>query len=176
MKTTYIVMALGAGVGACLFALMPAGAATSANSETAKGSPETGSAYVKPEIKHEQYGSVNIVVPLTTDDKAIQNMKLGNLQNTLNALQEWGGAAHSTVVVYAKGLSLLKAPDEATRSKIDALKRRGVRFDVCNNSLREQGVDYHTLYEVRDQDIVPSGFAEVAYLQAKKHYVVDPAN
>ena len=51
-----------------------------------------------------------------------------------------------------------------------------MQFDVCDNTLREQGIDFHQLYHVLDRDIVPSGFAEVAYLQSKMHYVVDPIN
>lgn len=168
MKSSYVLFALGAGAAA-MAALPQAGLAINATGD-ASGN------YVQPTMHHEPYGEVNIVVPLTTDDKAVQGMKLRNLENTLNVLQQWGGTAHSAVVLYAKGVSLLKAPDQATRDKIDALEKRGVRFEVCNNTLREQNLDFHSLYKVREENIVPSGFAEVAYLQAKKHYVVDPAN
>ena len=132
--------------------------------------------YVKPNMKHEPYGELKIVVPITTDDKAIQGMKLRNLSNSLMAAKDWKGDIDATIVLYAKGLSLLKNPDEATRTMLDELAHKGVRVEVCNNSLQEQGVDFHSLYHVADKDVVPSGFAEVAYLQAKKHYVVDPVN
>ena len=134
------------------------------------------SGYVKPNIKHESYGELKIVVPITTDDKAIQGMKLRNLSNSLMAVKDWKGEIEATVVLYAKGLSLLKNPDEPTKTLLDELARKGVRVAVCNNSLQEQGIDFHNLYHVTDKDVVPSGFAEVAYLQAKKHYVVDPVN
>ncbi len=134
------------------------------------------SAYVKPNIKHEPYGRLKIVVPLTSDNKGIQGMKLRNIANTIKAAEEWKGKMDITVVLYAKGVTLLKNPDEKTKAQLDELARKGVRFDVCNNSLLEQGIDFHTLYHVTDEDIVPSGFAEVAFLQARKHYVVDPVN
>ena len=134
------------------------------------------SGYVKPNIKHESYGDLKIVVPITTDDKAIQGMKLRNLSNSLMAAKDWKGEIEATVVLYAKGLSLLKNPDETTRTLLDELAHKGVRVAVCNNSLQEQGIDFHSLYHVADKDVVPSGFAEVAYLQAKKQYVVDPVN
>ena len=134
------------------------------------------SEYVKPNIKHESYGELKIVVPITTDDKAIQGMKLRNLSNGLMAAKDWKGEIEATVVLYAKGLSLLKNPDEPTKTLLDELAHKGVRVEVCNNSLKEQGIDFHSLYHVADKDVVPSGFAEVAYLQAKKHYVVDPVN
>ena len=132
--------------------------------------------YVQPKMTHDKYGVVKIVVPMTTDDKAVQGMKLHNIANTLESAAKWGGQIHSTVVLYGKGVSLLKDPDPEMRKKIDALKAHGVQFDVCDNTLREQGIDFHQLYHVTDRDIVPSGFAEVAYLQSKKGYVVDPVN
>ena len=132
--------------------------------------------YVQPKISHEQYGTLNIVVPMTTDDKAIHGMKLRNLENGLNSAKKWGGHLHATVVLYSKGVSLLQNPDAETMKKIDALKAKGVRFVVCDNTLSEQGIDFHQLYQVVDRDIVPSGFAEVAYLQSKKNYAVDPIN
>ena len=132
--------------------------------------------YVKPDFKHESYGTVKIVVPVTTDDKGMQGMKLRNIANSLKAAEQWKGKFEFTVVLYAKGLTLLKNPDEKMQKMLDELESKGVHIVVCNNSLVEQGIDFHNLYHVTDKDIVPSGFAEVAYLQAKKHYVVDPVN
>ena len=137
---------------------------------------ETRSEYVKPNVKHDSFGKLNIVVPLTSDDKGIQGMKLRNITNGLKAADAWKGKMNVAVVLYAKGVTLLKNPDEQIQQKIDELKGMGVQFKVCDNTLREQGIDFHNLYHVTEADIVPSGFAEVAYLQARKHYVVDPVN
>jgi intracellular sulfur oxidation DsrE/DsrF family protein len=137
---------------------------------------EAKSEYVKPNIQHSAYGTLKVVVPVTTDDKGIQGMKMRNITNGLKAIDEWKGKFEVTVVLYAKGLSMLKNPDEKTQKQIDMLRSKGVHFVVCNNSLAEQGVDFHKLYKVTDADVVPSGFAEVVYLQAKKHFVVDPMN
>lgn len=143
---------------------------------TAYAAADAKEGYVQPKISHEQYGTLNIVVPMTTDDKAIHGMKLRNLENSLNSAKKWGGHLHSTVVLYAKGVSLLQNPDAETIKKIDALKAKGVRFVVCDNTLSEQGINFRQLYQVVESDIVPSGFAEVAYLQSKKNYAVDPIN
>jgi intracellular sulfur oxidation DsrE/DsrF family protein len=134
------------------------------------------SEYVKPNVKHGSYGQLNIVVALTSDDKGMQGMKLRNIANGLKAVESWKGKMNVTVVLYAKGITLLKSPDEQTQKKLDELKHQGVQIKVCDNTLREQGIDFHNLYHVTDADIVPSGFAEVAYLQAKKHFVIDPVN
>ena len=153
------------------FAALPSFAA-----DAAPAAAEAASNYVKPNIKHESYGVLKVVVPITTDDKGVQGMKMRNITNGLKAVDEWKGKFEVTVVLYAKGLTLLKNPDEKVQKQIDMLRSKGVHFVVCNNSLAEQGIDFHTLYNVTDADIVPSGFAEVAYLQAKKHFVVDPMN
>lgn len=137
---------------------------------------EAKSNYVKPNMKHESYGILKVVVPLTSDDKGLQGMKLRNIANGLKAVDALKGKFEVTVVLYAKGLTLLKNPDEKTQKQLDDLAKQGVQFKVCNNSLAEQGIDFHSLYHVTDADIVPSGFAEVAYLQAKKHFVIDTVN
>ncbi len=130
------------------------------------------SAYVKPHIVHGQYGDMNVVVPLTNE--AVLPMKLRNIANSLKVMDTWGGKLNVKVVMYAKGLAWLKTPTDEQKTQLDNLRSHGVQFMVCNNSLVELGIDYHTLYGVKESDIVPSGFAEVAFLQARKHYVVDP--
>lgn len=161
---------------AVISSIFLAGVVYAANDEKAQAPAAKLGSYVEPKMSHEQYGAMKIVVPITTDDKAIQGMKLRNLENSLDSAAKWGGQMQNTVVIYSKGMTLLKNPEPETQKKIDALKARGVQFVVCDNSLREQGIDFHQLYHVTDRDIVPSGFAEVAYLQTKKNYVVDPIN
>lgn len=132
--------------------------------------------YVVPKFTHEPYGDVHIVVPLTTDDHKIHAMKLRNMTNAIAAAAKWQGSADIKLVLFARGISLLRDPDENVKASIDFLRSHGVQILVCNNSLAENNLDFHTLYNVVEADIVPSGFLEVAYLQARKHYSVDPAN
>ncbi len=174
MKSKSTVSMLSA-LQAAILAVGIAPAAFSAEQAPAAAEPAP-SAYVKPKFSHAPYGDLKVVVPLTSNDQGIQGMKLRNIANALKAADEWKGRLTVKVVLYAKGLTLLKNPEEATKKQLDALRARGVQFEVCNNSLAEQGIDFHTLYGVTDADIVPSGFAEVAYLQAKQRYVVDPVN
>jgi hypothetical protein len=153
-----------------------AGLAHAEDATAASTLSEVQSAYAQPNIQHGPYGEVRIVVPLTTDDVNIQKMKLRNVTNSLKAGDAWNGKFTVSFVIYAKGVSLLRNPDESTQRQIDALKEKGVKFQICDNTLKEQGLDFHMLYHVVDADIVPSGFAEVAYLQANEHYVVVPGN
>jgi uncharacterized protein len=166
LATALALFAVAVNAPAVLCAAEPAAGADTAAS----------SAYVKPDITHEPYGAVNLVVPLTTDDKGIQVQKLRNITNGLNAADAWHGKFTVKLVLYAKGLTLLKDPDEATRKQLDMLRSRGLQIVICNNSMAEQGIDFHTLYHVTEADIVPSGFAEVAFLQVRHHYAVDPVN
>ncbi len=159
-----------------LAAGMAATAAHTALAADDAATAEARSEYVKPNMTHEAYGKLDIVVPLTTDDKGVQGKKLRNIANSLKAAEVWKGEMKVAVVIYAKGITLLKSPDEKVRKELDALRGKGVRFLVCDNTLSEQGLDFHKLYNVTDADIVPSGFAEVAFLQARKHFVLDSSN
>jgi hypothetical protein len=138
--------------------------------------PAAPSAYVAPHMTHRSYGNLRVVVPLTSPDKMVQAMKLRNLSNSIQAVEKWGGSLDVRVIIYAKGISLLVNPDDSVRAQLDYLRAHHVKFEICNNSILEQGVDFHTLYGVVDDDIVPSGFAEVAYLQTHMGFVIDPMN
>ena len=61
-------------------------------------------------------------------------------------------------------------------SKIDNLKDQGVAFQVCANTVKGRKVDvYGDLHDVDEkQDIVPSGVAELAHLQAKGYTYIKP--
>lgn len=66
------------------------------------------------------------------------------------------------------------ATDDMT-AKISGLKNQGVNFNVCANTLNGRKVDYIAdLYDVDEGDIVPSGVAEVAKLQAMGYSYIKP--
>ena len=132
--------------------------------------------YIQPTLAHEDIGTVKIVVALTSDYPEVAGMKLRNIKNALDDAQQLHGNLQVKVVLYAKGVALLANPLAKTRKTIDTLRSHGVQFVVCNNSLKEQDIDFHRLYGVTEKDIVPSGFLEVAWLQQHKGYVSDSAN
>jgi len=88
-----------------------------------------------------------------------------NIHNSVEAV----GKDHIQVRVvnHGPGLDLFITantdPDMAAR--IDALKAQGVEFLICANTLKERKIDWHTLYGVKESDIVPSGVAELVRLQ-----------
>ena len=55
------------------------------------------------------------------------------------------------------------------------MKDQDVKFQVCNNTLRGKKIDYETdLFDVNENDIVPSGVAELARLQQKGYTYIKP--
>jgi intracellular sulfur oxidation DsrE/DsrF family protein len=99
------------------------------------------------------------------DGPAYFKRLLGSLRNHVEAL----GKDHVAirVVDHGDGVTLFKLAqtDKALAERIDALKADGVRFLICANTLKEREIDWRTLYGVAEQDIVPSGVAEIARLQ-----------
>ena len=60
-------------------------------------------------------------------------------------------------------------------ARIDSLKNQGIEFNVCANTVRGRKVDIENdLYNVDKDDIVPSGVAEVARLQAMGYAYIKP--
>jgi uncharacterized protein len=99
------------------------------------------------------------------DEAAYFKRLLANLRNHVEAV----GKAHVEirVVSLGDGIGLFQsaANDKELAGRVDALKGMGVRFLVCANTLRERKIDRTTLYGVGEDDLVPSGVAELARLQ-----------
>ena len=97
-------------------------------------------------------------------DKAYKGA-MRNIQNHINAV----GAKNLEVrvVLHGNGVGLLqsaKGPGDV-QTAVANLKAQDVAFNVCANTLRGRNIPQDSLYEVFDEDIVPSGVAELAHLQ-----------
>ncbi|MCC2097260.1 MAG: DsrE family protein [Hyphomicrobiales bacterium] len=89
------------------------------------------------------------------------------MNNHLRAVGE--GYLDLRLVLQGKGIEILQdaLKDEKLAAGIDALRKKGVRFLVCYNTLAGHGIDYRKdLYGVKKEDVVWAGVAEVARLQA----------
>jgi intracellular sulfur oxidation DsrE/DsrF family protein len=132
------------------------------------------------------YGKQKVVYHINYDNPKQQAGALRNIQNHINAV----GAENLElkVVLHGKGLSLLLEPDalkntklkfgnadDEMQAKISGLKDQGVAFNVCANTLKGKKINYETdLYDVEKADIVPSGVAELAKLQAEGYTYIKP--
>ncbi|NOR43716.1 MAG: hypothetical protein GQ572_10305 [Gammaproteobacteria bacterium] len=136
---------------------------------------------------NERYGKQKVVYHINYDNPKQQAGALRNVQNHINAV----GAENLDIkiVLHGNGLALLLEPDsleklkkfkhanadETMTAKIDSLKNQGVDFNVCANTVRGRKVDLETdLYNVDKEDVVPSGVAEVARLQAMGYSYIKP--
>ncbi|MGB5472435.1 MAG: DsrE family protein [Gammaproteobacteria bacterium] len=134
----------------------------------------------------ERYGKQKVVYHINYDDPATQAGALRNIQNHINAVGKEN--LDLKVVMHGAGLSLLLTPDmlantkmkygnatDEIQAKIAGLKDQGIGFEVCGNTLKGKQIDYkHDLYDVGDEDIVPSGVAELARLQQMGYAYIKP--
>ncbi len=123
----------------------------------------------------ENYGKQKVVYHVNFDDEKQLKAALGNIQNHINAVGKEN--IDLRVVMHGPGVALLqmanKNPDFA--DKISNLKRQGIHFNVCNNTLQGKKINYkNDLYDVSQEDIVPSGVAEIAHLQSQGFSYVKP--
>ncbi len=133
------------------------------------------------------YAKQKVVYHINYDNPKKQAGALRNIQNHINAV----GAENLDlkVVLHGNGLALLLEPDSLEKltkfkhanaddkmtAKVTDLKGQGVSFHVCANTVRGRKVDVESdLYDVDKDDIVPSGVAEVAKLQAMGYSYIKP--
>jgi len=138
-------------------------------------------------VQAEGYGKQKVVYHVNYDNPKAQSGALRNIRNHIKAV----GAENLDlkVVLHGNGLAMLLEPDalsnvpkfkhanatEEMTARIDALKTDGVDFHVCANTVRGRKVDLERdLYDVTDKDVVPSGVAEVAKLQAQGYVYIKP--
>ncbi|WP_243755434.1 DsrE family protein [Thiomicrorhabdus sp. 6S3-12] len=134
-----------------------------------------------------KYGTQKVVYHVNYDDPKKQSSTLRNIQNHINAV----GAENLDikVVMHGNGLSMLIKPEalknlpkfkaananQGMIQKIDQLKMLGVDFNVCANTVKGRQVNVaRDLYDVETSNIVPSGVAELAYLQSKGYLYLRP--
>lgn len=135
----------------------------------------------------DRYGQQKVVYHINYDDPKQQKGALGNIQNHINAV----GAENIDVkvVLHGNGLSLLLDPEALPRvpkfkhanatqemtAKIDGLKNQGVVFNICANTVKGRKVNAATdLHDFDEADVVPSGVAELSYLQGLGYTYIKP--
>jgi len=124
------------------------------------------------------YGEQKVAYHVNYYDAKRQTGALRNIQNHINAV----GAENLDlrVVMHGNGVSLLLEPDQVENTKMKAgnadenmtarisnLKDQGVTFKICANTLKGRKIDLEYLFDASEDDIVPSGVAEIAHLQAE---------
>jgi intracellular sulfur oxidation DsrE/DsrF family protein len=170
------------------FAVIPLAvmAATSAQAEGVAGmSGMAGVTGMSGAAQRARYAKQKVVYHVNYYGAKQQAGALRNIQNHINAV----GAENLDlkVVLHGNGLSLLMYPDalngtkmmeananDEMQARIAGLKDQGVSFDVCANTIKGRKVSMDGLYDFSEADIVPSGVAELAHLQAQGYTYIKP--
>ena len=107
---------------------------------------------------------------------------LRNEQNHINALCQ--GNYEIQFVMHGNGIELLRSVVEENAdaaSRIDSLRSQGVEFKICKNTLVGRSINLSDHYFAGEEDVVPSGVAEIGKLQRKasstcvlKHVLTKP--
>ena len=135
-------------------------------------------ASVPPAEAEERYGKQKVVYHINYDggdeDRAYR-AAMRNIQNHINAV----GAENLDikVVLHGNGVGLLKSAktNEKLQMDVTSLKTQGPQFLVCNNTLTGRKIDYEEdLFEVWEDNIVPSGVAELSHLQQQGYTYIKP--
>ncbi|NQV46928.1 MAG: DsrE family protein [Rhodospirillaceae bacterium] len=122
---------------------------------------------------HKQKVVYHINYPGGEGDKAYLGA-MRNIQNHINAVGKEN--LDLKIVIHGNGINLLKSAKAAGKVQTAAanLKSQNISFSVCANTLKSKKIGIDELYEVFEEDIVPSGVAELAHLQAHGYVYIKP--
>lgn len=126
----------------------------------------------------DRYGKQKVVYHINYEggpDSKKYKGAMRNIQNHINAV----GAENLevAVVLHGNGVAILKEAkgNDPLQTAIASLKGQNVNFHVCNNTLVGRKISYsNDLYDVWENDIVPSGVAELSRLQQMGYTYIKP--
>jgi intracellular sulfur oxidation DsrE/DsrF family protein len=121
------------------------------------------------------YGKQKVVYHLNYDNAKRQKGMLRNINNHIKAV----GAKKLDlrIVMHGKGYTMLQTAnnDLQLQNTIIKLKDKGVKFQLCANTIRGKKLDENKLFGFDPKnDKVPSGVAEIAKLQKKGYAYIRP--
>ncbi len=131
-----------------------------------------------PALAQDRYDTQKVVYHINynggEDDKAYRGA-LRNIQNHINAV----GADNLDikVVLHGNGVALLNSAlsNDLLQNNVTTLKSQNVAFHICNNTLKGRKISYEAdLFDVFEEDIVPSGVAELSHLQQQGYTYIKP--
>ena len=135
-------------------------------------------ALTAPATADSKYGKQKVVYHINYDagsDGKAHIKALKNVQNHINAVGK--DNIEVRVVLHGDGVYLLRdaVKDLKLQGEVTNLKSQKVAFNICANTLKGRKLDPDTdLFEVFKEDIVPSGVAELSYLQGQGFTYVKP--
>ena len=101
-----------------------------------------------------------VVFQLSSNDTFVQKALLRQLNNLLKAMED----VQVEVVTHSYGIDMV-LKESPFRESIEDLKKRGVRFLVCENTLKADEVDVSELMGMTS--VVPAGVAHIIRRQTE---------
>lgn len=136
-----------------------------------------------PKVAADYYaGAEKVVVHVSVDgDEKKYLGVLANVNNYMKALDATGKKTEAIVVMNGDGLGLLKVAkdlelenDAKLPLQLADLKAKGVKFQICYNTLVGRQIKMADLYDAKPEDVIPSGVAEVGRLEAQGYRLLKP--
>ena len=125
----------------------------------------------------DRYGTQKVVYHINSPGGETNRYYKGSMRNVQNHINAVGAAnLELAVVMHGNGLGLVQeaVDDLELQQVIASLKGQGVEFLVCNNTLVGRDISVDDLYDVWEDDIVPSGVAELSRLQGMGYTYIHP--
>lgn len=125
-----------------------------------------------------RYGQQKVVYHINYDggeDDRAYLAAMRNIQNHINAVG--AESMDIKVVLHGNGVGLLASAmdNDKVQSRVLNLRGQNAQFTVCNNTLVGRDISYEDdLFEVFEDDIVPSGVAELSHLQLEGYTYIKP--
>jgi len=124
-----------------------------------------------PDVTQHEYAPQKVVYQVNSGDDIVQKAVLRNVMNEYAALD---GKMTAVIVVHGNGITVLQSADEDVQKLLAEVRAKGIKIDVCNNTLKERNIDWHTLKNVTHSDLVRSGVTEVVSLQQQGYIYLKP--
>jgi uncharacterized protein len=120
-----------------------------------------------------EYGFQKVVYHFNTSNPQINNAGLVNIQNHLNAVGRENLKLVALVHSAAWEMVAKSKADPGQVNKMKALVEQGVVFEMCNNTLLGQKLDFQKDLVI-PMKVVPAGVAELVKLQQEGYAYIKP--
>jgi intracellular sulfur oxidation DsrE/DsrF family protein len=101
-----------------------------------------------------------VVLQLSSNDTMVWKMVMNNIKNLETA---WGDSVRIEVVTFGPGIELMMSSKTTQQHNIAMLKKAGVQFAVCENSMRGKNIPKEAM--MAEAGFVPNGVEEIVLKQ-----------